>query len=286
MADQSGGGLMTDARWCVPVALAMCVHAASAGIAAAQTTTTEIATGVKIPVTAGATLELRAVNGEASFLKAPGDEVVVEYARAVPADVKIVTLTTSDGVTVCTVYASSDPQKPTECLPDGKGRLAPGKAKDQSRVQFRIRVPSGVHVKASIDHGDLKCIGITGNLQFYSNNGYVLVHDAGGPGTIDAGVGLLGNVDAVISKVQNGPGLRRVRLRAIGSGRVRVAMPTTVGASYTIATQQPAAIDAVFGLGKGSPPVLNGHVGPAGSSQVQLDIDTGIAGQFVMQPAK
>ena len=111
-------------------------------------------------------------------------------------------------------------------------------------MQFRIRVPSGVHLTATIGQGDLKSMGITGNLRFYSNNGYVLVHDAGGPGTIQAGVGLLGNVDAVIAKVQNGPALRQVRLQAIGSGRVRVAMPTTVGASYSIATQLPAAIDS------------------------------------------
>ena len=277
---------MRDARWWGALVLTTAVQGVTAGAAAGQSTATEIATGANIPVAIGATLELRAVNGEASFIKAPGDQVVVEFARAVPADVKVVTLTTPGGVTVCTVYASSDPKKPTECLADGKGRLASGKPKDQSRVQFRIRVPEGVHVKATIDQGDLKCMGITGNLQFYSNNGYVLVHDAGGPGTIDAGVGLLGNVDAVISKVQNGPGLRGVRLRTIGSGRVRVAMPTTIGASYTIATQTTAAIDPAFGVEKVAPPVLIGHVGPAGDSHVRLDVDTGIAGQFVMQVAK
>ena len=168
---------MIHARSWGVLILAMFMQTAHPAIA--QTPATEITTGTNIPLAAGATLELRAVNGEASFLKAPGDQVVVEFARAVPADVKIVTLTTPQGVTVCTIYASYDPKKPTECLPDGKGRLAAGKIKDQSRVQFRIRVPSGVHVKATIDQGDLKCIGITGNVQFYSNNGYVLVHDAG-----------------------------------------------------------------------------------------------------------
>ena len=209
--------LVNHASWWSVLLLVAFVQTARP--AAAQIPATEITTGTKISLAAGATLELRAVNGEASFLKAPGDQVVVEFARAAPADVKVVTLTTPSGVIICTVYASSDPKKPTECSADGKGRLAAGKVKDQSRVQFRIRVPPGVHVKATIDQGDLKCIGITGNLQFYSNNGYVLVHDAGGPGTIDAGVGLLGNVDAVIAKEQNGPGLRRVRLRTIGSGR-------------------------------------------------------------------
>jgi hypothetical protein len=99
-------------------------------------------------------------------------------------------------------------------------------------------------------------------------------------------VGLLGNVDAVIAKAQKGPVLRQVRLETVGSGRVRVAMPTTVSASYSIATQRPAAIDKVFGVEKVAPPVLVGHLGPTGDSQVRLDVDTGIAGQFMLMPAK
>ena len=277
---------MSDAGCRVRLVLGTLVLAAMAREGAAQSAAAEIATGTNIPVAAGATLELQAVNGEASFLSGPGDQVVVEYARDVPADVKIVTLTTPDGVTVCTVYASSNPKTPTECLPGGKGRLAAGKAKDHSRVRFRIRVPSGVHVAATIGEGDLKSSGIVGNLRFYSNNGYVLVHDGGGPGTIDAGVGLLGNIDAVIAKAQKGPGLRQVRLKTVGSGNVRVAMPTTVGASYIIATQRPAAIDKAFGVEKVSPPSLIGHLGPSGDSYLRLDVDTGIAGQFILLPAK
>ena len=280
------GCLMRDTCRRVGLALATFVLAGLARGGAAQSPPVEIATGTSIPLAAGATLEFRAVNGEASFLNAPGDQVVIEFARDVPADVRIVTLTTPDGLTVCTVYASSDPKKPTECLPGGKGRLAAGKSKDQSRVKFRIRVPAGVHVTATIDQGDLKAGPIAGNLRFYSSDGYLLVHDGGGPGTIHAGVGLLGKVDAVIAKVQNGPARRQVRLEAVGGGRVRVAMPTTVGVSYSISTQRPALIDPVFGIEKVAPPLLIGHLGPAGDSQVRLDVDTGIAGQFVLFPAK
>ena len=157
---------MSDARCRVGLVLGTLVLAAMARQGAAQSAAVEIATGTNLSVAAGATLELQAVHGEATFLSAPGDQVVVEYARDVPADVKIVTLTTPDGVTVCAVYASSDPKVSTECLPGGKGRLAAGKVKDQSRVRFRIRVPAGVHVTATIDQGDLKSSGIVGNLRF------------------------------------------------------------------------------------------------------------------------
>lgn len=277
---------MADTRRRSGLVVGTLALAAMAGLGAAQSPAGEIATKTSIPMAAGATLEFRGVNGEASFLAAPDDQLVVEFARDVPADVQVIALTSPKGVTVCPVYSSSDPKKPTECLPGGKGRLAAGKPKDQSRVRFRIRVPAGVHVSAAIDHGDLKSMGITGNLKFYSGNGDVLVHDGGGPGTIDAGVGLLGNVDAVIAKVQNGPVLRHVRLQAIGSGRVRVGLPTGVSVRYNVSTQRPAAIDRVFSVKDVQPPVLFGHLGPAGDSQVRLDVDTGIAGQFMLLPVK
>lgn len=255
--------------------------------AAAQAASDEIASGTRLPLAAGKTFELRAINGEAAFVEAQDEKVLVEYVADVPADLKVVALTSPDGITVCTVYPSPDPKKPTECLPGGKGRLANGKIKDRSKVRFTIHVPAGVHVKADIINGNLKSTGITGNVRLDSNNGDVLVHDAGGPGTIDARVGLLGNVDVVIAAVQKGPALRLVNLEATGSGRVRVAMPTTVTASYNISTQQAAVIDKVFRVDKVKPPILSGYIGAgANRSDIRLMADTGIAGQFTLVPAK
>jgi hypothetical protein len=114
-----------------------------------------------------------------------------------------------------------------------------------------------------------------------------VLHGQGGrPGTINAGVGLLGNVDAVIAKAQNGPVRRHVRLQAIGGGRVRSGLPTEVSVSYNVATQRPAAIDRAFNVKQVETPVLVGHLGPAGDSLVRLDVDTGIAGQFILLPVK
>jgi hypothetical protein len=278
---------MTDARRTVGLVLGtMVVLASMARGVGAQSEAVELERKASLPIAAGATLEVRAVKGEASFLAADGAEAVVEYARDVPADVTVVALTTPDGLTLCTVYASSDPMKPTGCSADGKTPLATGKAKDLSRVRLRIRVPAGVHVKATMGEGDLKSMGITGNLHFYAGKGDVLVHDGGGPGTIHAGIGMLGSIDAVIAKEQRGPTLRHVRLESPGSGRVRVGMPVGVSASYMVGTQRPAVIDKVFGVKKVDPPVLNGHLGPSGTSLVRLDVDTGIAGQFMLFPVK
>ena len=230
-------------------------------------------------------MHFAAVNGEAFFSETPEDAIAVVFARDVPQDVRVVMLKTPDGVTICTVYVSTDPKKPTECLPGGEGRLVAGETK-KSRVRFRIKMPAGVHVSARIEDGDLRSDKITGNLRLYANRGYVLAVDGGGPGTIDAGVGLLGDVDAVIAKEQRGPARRLVQLKTIGNGRVRVALPISVGASYFVATQRPAAIDKVFGVEKVIPPILPGHLGPAGDSHIRLDVDTGIAGQFILLPAK
>jgi hypothetical protein len=145
---------MTPGSPLAAAVFAIVVTAVLARGGAAQTAV-EIATGAKFDVAPGGTVEFRGVNGEATFVGAPGTQVVVFYARDVPADVKIVTFSTPAGLTVCTVYVSTDPKKPTECLPGGKGRLAAGRIRDQSRVRFRIQVPRGVHVRAGIDQGDL-----------------------------------------------------------------------------------------------------------------------------------
>ena len=63
-------------------------------------------------------------------------------------------------------------------------------------------------------------------------------------------------------------------------------MPTGLSASYMVATQRLAVIDKAFGVTKVAPPVLNGHLGPSGESLIRLDVDAGIAGQFMMFPAK
>ncbi len=237
------------------------------------------------PIASGALVELLAVKGEASFVPSDDDKVTVQYARAVPAEVKVVAVKTAAGITICTVYASSNPKKPTECLPGGKGRLSAGREGDLSKVQLRIMVPAGVHVSATIDRGDLKTMGITGNLKVHSHRGDLLVWDAGGPGTIEATLGLLGNIDVVLSKEQKGPARRLVRLHAPGRGRVRVAMPTTIGASYSISTQTPVAVDAAFEFEKVTPPIPRGHVGTT-DDQVFLDVDTGISGQFMLARAQ
>jgi hypothetical protein len=78
-----------------------------------------------------------------------------------------------------------------------------------------------------------------------------------------------------------------VNLEAIGSGHVRVAMPTTVTASYNISTQRTAVIDKVFRVDKVKPPLLTGYIGGgANRSDIRLVADTGIAGQFTLVPAK
>ena len=111
---------------------------------AAEPSSDEIASGSRLPVAAGKTFELRALNGEASFLQAEDERVLVEYVADVPADVKVVALTAPDGVTISTVYPSSDPKKTTECLPGQRLRCRQLR-RHQSRSYEQEADPWGNH---------------------------------------------------------------------------------------------------------------------------------------------
>jgi hypothetical protein len=93
---------------------------------------------------------------------------------------------------------------------------------------------------------------------------------------------LLGNIDAVISAA-GGAQPRRVRLEAIGNGQVRVALPTALRVRYSITSQAKPTIDPAFTLEKALGPLLTGRWGPPGQSEVDLTVDTGIAGRFVLR---
>jgi hypothetical protein len=73
---------------------------------------------------------------------------------------------------------------------------------------------------------------------------------------------------------------RDVRLNSPGNGRVRVIMPGDLSVRYFISTQMPPRIDPAFGIApkKG---LITGTTGSA--TEVDLNVDTGIAGEFVLQ---
>lgn len=93
-----------------------------------------------------------------------------------------------------------------------------------------------------------------------------------------ANVGLLGNIQAGLAR---GERRREVRLSSPGSGRVRVVMPNGLSVRYSIATQLPPRIDPAFGITAKKGPLV-GSTSPL-ATEVDLTVDTGIAGEFVLQ---
>lgn len=100
----------------------------------------------------------------------------------------------------------------------------------------------------------------------------------GGVGQIQASVGMHGNIQAGLAR---GKQRREVRLSSPGSGRVRVMMPRDLSVRYNIATQLPPRIDPAFGITAKKGPLL-GSTSPL-ATEVDLTVDTGIAGEFVLQ---
>ena len=115
----------------------------------------------------------------------------------------------------------------------------------------------------------------------YSDRGTVTIHD-GGIGQIRASVGLLGNIQATLA---HGSQRREVRLDSPGSGRVRVVMPRDLSVHYYISTQLPPRIDPAFGI-TAKKGLLVGSTRSL-ATEVELSVETGIAGEFVLQqPAR
>lgn len=228
-------------------------------------------------------LEIKNVNGEITLTRAAGAQAIVSVARdSGTVEPQIAMVTHDQGITICTVYPSSNPKNPTECLPGNKGRLAQGNPNGFPAVRFRVEIPDGVHVTGELTLGNIRSEGLTGNLQLKTARGDIAIVD-GGSVTMQASVGLLGNIEAQISSVPGRSQPRRVRLEAIGSGQVRVALPTTLRVFYSITSQVKPTVDPVFRLEKPLGSLTTGRLGPAGESDVNLTVDTGIAGRLVLR---
>ena len=214
----------------------------------------------KLTLARNSSLEIKGVNGEIRVSRAAGEQVIVSVARDAGKVEPQLTMVTHDrGATICTVYPSSNPKSPNECLPGNNGRLAQGNPNGFPSVRFQVEIPDGVHFVGDLTLGNIRTEAATGNLQLKTARGDISIVD-GGSAAIQAGVGLLGNIDAVISPAGGGQP-RRVRLDAIGNGQIRVALPTPLRVSYSIASQTRPTIDPAFKMEKVSRPVAAGELG-------------------------
>lgn len=124
-------------------------------------------------VAAGATLEIKGVNGNVIAQPASGGEAEVTAVRrgrrSDPESVRIEVLPHAGGVTICAVYPSPDGQRPNECGIGEGGRM--NTQNNDVNVNFTVRVPPGVRFAGKTVNGDVEAEQLSGSVSLTTVNG-------------------------------------------------------------------------------------------------------------------
>jgi putative adhesin len=217
-------------------------------------------------VPAGATIEIKGVNGEIRAAAATGAEVEVSAEmkgrRSNPADVRLDIVQHADGVTICAMYPSPD-GRANECQPGDGGRM---NVRDNDvTVTFTVRVPAGVRFSGRTVNGDVVAEGLDGPVWIQTVNGDATFSTAshGGASTVNGSVhGTMGSATwPETMKIHTVNGSVSLDLPADTSTDLRA---TTVNGSIT--SDFPVTVTGRVGRQR-----LNGTIGGGGRA---LQIET------------
>lgn len=176
-------------------------------------------------VAAGQTVEIRGVNGAIRAEGSAGDQVEVVATRrgrrSDPESVQIRTIEHAGGVTVCALYPSTDPGRPNECLPGGKGRM--NSRNNDVRVEFVVRVPAGVRLHARTVNGSVDASGLSADADAQTVNGSVKLQTSG----VARAQTVNGSVSATMGRADWSSDLAFKTV----NGSIRVNLPATTGAT-------------------------------------------------------
>ena len=130
-------------------------------------------------VAAGATVEIKGVNGGIVATGTPGSSVEVSAIKkgrkSDPAGVKVEVVEHAGGVTICAVYPSTG--APNECKPGEGGRMS---VRDNDvNVEFKVTVPTGVRFVGRTVNGGIEASGITADAEAHTVNGGVALEATG-----------------------------------------------------------------------------------------------------------
>ena len=145
----------------------------------------------------GQTLRIKGVNGSIHAELATSNMIeVTAHKSANHSDldsVRVDVATSSDGVTICAVYPSSDSQ-PNTCE-SGKGHHSNSRDNNDVQVDFTVKVPAGVRFSPGTVNGTVTVAGLRSDVNASSVNGNVkvetsgLVHASSVNGSIEATMG-------------------------------------------------------------------------------------------------
>jgi hypothetical protein len=132
-------------------------------------------------VAQGKAIEIKNINGDISAEPASGDQLEVTAAKSArrsdPSQVEIKVIEHADGVTICAVYPSDDPNSPNVCEPGGKGRM--NVRNNDVKVAFKIRVPAGVTLVSRTVNGDINALELGSNVESHTVNGNINISTSG-----------------------------------------------------------------------------------------------------------
>ncbi len=125
-------------------------------------------------------IEINGIKGNIRAEATSGSEVEVvankHAGRSNPDDVQIRVLKHDGGVTICAVYPRGDPGEPNVCVPGGGSSHTHN---NDVRVDFTVRVPSGVRLVARTVDGDVEAASLDGNVEASSVLGSIRISTAG-----------------------------------------------------------------------------------------------------------
>jgi hypothetical protein len=211
-------------------------------------------------IAAGKSLEIKGINGGIHAEPAANGSVEVKAikqgSKNDPAQVHIEVVEHGGGVTVCAVYPSQDAAHPNECKPGDGGRL--GANNNDVKVEFTVRVPSGVNFTGRTVNGGIGTKSLSANVEAYTVNGGV---DIAGGGTAQAKT-VNGGITANIGSMSGSSPLKFETV----NGSVTVYLPAAVNAAVeaqtvngTINTDFPLTVQGKFG-----PKKIQGTIGQGG----------------------
>lgn len=132
-------------------------------------------------VAQGQTLEIKGINGDVRAEPSSGNEVEVTAIktgrRSNPKEVEIRVLQHSEGVTICAVYPSSDPNRPNGC--EAGSNWSSHTHNNDVKVDFTVRVPQGVRFTGLTVNGDVETGALGSDVEASTVNGSIKVTAAG-----------------------------------------------------------------------------------------------------------
>lgn len=185
-----------------------------------------------LPATRGTTLRIRGVTGEIHVTRAAGPDIIISgLGDAGATEPRLELVKEANAFTICTVYTSSHPKRPNECLANGKGNLMRGLAKHPPKVQFRVQIPDGVLFAGELFMGNINAnVGVS-DLDLRTTHGDITIVDNGSR-RIWASTEVNGKLTATISPV-DWEYDRHVRLSS-SMGDLIVIVPLSVPFRYKI----------------------------------------------------